>query len=93
MFIDSLIISIFQVLQIIINIYTWIIVITALLSWVNPDPYNPIVQILYKLSYPAYALVRKIPTRIGNIDLAPLIIILVLQFFSIFLNNILRSIL
>ncbi|ELR5022653.1 YggT family protein, partial [Campylobacter jejuni] len=50
MVIDSFIISIFQVLQIVINIYTWIIIITALLSWVNPDPYNPIVQILYKLS-------------------------------------------
>ncbi len=45
MVIDSFIISIFQVLQIVINIYTWIIIITALLSWVNPDPYNPIVQI------------------------------------------------
>ncbi len=44
MVIDSFIISIFQVLQIVINIYTWIIIITALLSWVNPDPYNPIVQ-------------------------------------------------
>ncbi|MEA8961288.1 YggT family protein [Campylobacter jejuni] len=93
MVIDSFIISIFQVLQIVINIYTWIIIITALLSWVNPDPYNPIVQILYKLSYPAYALVRKIPTRIGNIDLAPLIIALALQFLGIFLGNILRSIL
>ncbi|HEF5629647.1 TPA: YggT family protein, partial [Campylobacter jejuni] len=41
MVIDSFIISIFQVLQIVINIYTWIIIITALLSWVNPDPYNP----------------------------------------------------
>ncbi|HEF9948125.1 TPA: YggT family protein, partial [Campylobacter coli] len=52
-----------------------------------------IVQILYKLSYPAYALVRKIPTRIGSIDLAPLIIVLALQFLSIFLGNILRSLL
>ncbi|EOI3811528.1 YggT family protein, partial [Campylobacter jejuni] len=41
MVIDSFIISIFQVLQIVINIYTWIIIIAALLSWVNPDPYNP----------------------------------------------------
>ncbi|EAC1786598.1 YggT family protein [Campylobacter coli] len=93
MVVDSLIISIFQAIQIIINIYTWIIIITALLSWVNPDPYNPIVQILYKLSSPAYALVRKIPTRIGSIDLAPLIIVLALQFLSIFLGNILRSLL
>ncbi|EHD3122274.1 YggT family protein, partial [Campylobacter jejuni] len=40
-----------------------------------------------------YTLVRKIPTRIGNIDLAPLIIVLALQFLDIFLGNILRSIL
>ena len=93
MVVDSLIISIFQVIQIIINIYTWIIIITALLSWVNPDPYNPIVQILYKLRYPAYALVRKIPTRIGSIDLAPLIIVLDLPYISIFLGNILRRLL
>ncbi|MBK2000848.1 YggT family protein [Campylobacter sp. 2018MI35] len=93
MIMDSFIYAIFQILHIVINIYTWIIIITALLSWVNPDPYNPIVQILYKLSYPAYALARKIPTRIGNIDLAPLIILLALQFFSFFLDSILRSLL
>ncbi|MCW1360125.1 YggT family protein [Campylobacter sp. US33a] len=87
MIIDSLFQSLLQMIQILISIYTWIIVITAFLSWVNPDPYNPIVQILYKLSYPAYALVRKIPTRIGNIDLAPLIIILVLQFISVLIAN------
>ncbi|MBM0637050.1 YggT family protein [Campylobacter sp. VicNov18] len=93
MIIDSFIISIFQIFHIIINIYIWIIIISALLSWVNPDPYNPIVQILYKLSYPAYVLARKIPARIGNIDLAPLFIVLALNFLDIFLQNIVRGIL
>lgn len=93
MILNSLILSIIEILQIVINIYTWVIVITALISWVNPDPYNPIVQILYKLSAPAYNLVRKIPTRIGNIDLAPLIIILILQFLNIFISNLVRSVL
>ncbi|MBK1994217.1 YggT family protein, partial [Campylobacter novaezeelandiae] len=62
-----------------------------LISWVNPDPYNPIVQILYKLSAPAYNIMRKFPTRIGNIDLAPLIIILALQFLSILISNLARQ--
>ncbi|MCR2100898.1 YggT family protein [Campylobacter upsaliensis] len=84
---DFLIISFIQLLQFLINIYTWVIVISALLSWVNPDPYNPIVQILYKLSAPAYHLVSKIPTRIGSIDLAPLIIILALWFANSLLGN------
>ncbi len=90
---ETLLFSMLYIIQTVIQIYTWIIVITALLSWVNPDPYNPIVQILYKLSAPAYALVRKIPTRIGSIDLAPLIIILALQLISIFIVKLAGSLL
>lgn len=93
MIFNSLILSIIEIIQYVIQIYTWVIIITALISWVNPDPYNPIVQILYKLSAPAYNLVRKIPTRIGNIDLAPLIIVLILQFLNIFISNLVRSVL
>ena len=40
-----------------INIYIWVIIIAALLSFVNPDPYNPIVQFLYRITNPAYAFV------------------------------------
>ncbi|MCR6594230.1 YggT family protein [Campylobacter insulaenigrae] len=85
---SSLIISLVQIFSLIIDIYVWIIIISALISWVRPDPYNPIVQILYRLSEPAYALVKRlIPTTIGSIDLAPLIIILLLKFIQIFLSN------
>lgn len=91
MLLDSFIISVISVIQIIINIYMWIIIIAALISWVNPDPYNPIVQTLYKLASPAYRLVSKIPTRIGAVDLAPLIIIIALQFISIFIGNLARA--
>lgn len=85
--VDSLLVSVISVVQILINAYMWIIIIAALISWVQPDPYNPIVQILYKLAAPAYKLVRFIPTRIGSIDLAPLIIIIILQFISILIGN------
>lgn len=83
----SFLMAIAQILHLIITAYIFVIITCALLSWVNPDPFNKIVQILYRLSAPAYALVRKtrIPTVFGGIDLAPLIIILVLQFVDIFL--------
>ncbi|WP_291951779.1 YggT family protein [Campylobacter sp.] len=85
---SSLIISLVQVFSLIVDIYVWIIIISALISWVNPDPNNFIVQILYRLSEPAYSFVRRfIPTTIGSIDLAPLIIILLLKFIQIFLSN------
>lgn len=82
--------AIAQILSMVINIYIWVIIIAALLSWVNPDPSNPIVQILRRLTEPAYAYVRRyIPTVIGGIDLSPIIIILALQFLDLFLVRVL----
>lgn len=64
----------------IIEVYIWVIIITALLSFVNPDPYNPVVQFLYRITNPAYSFVRKLmKTNFNGLDLAPLIIIVALQ--------------
>ncbi len=78
-----------HILHMALNIYIWVIIIQALLSWVRPDPYNPIVQILNKLTMPLYAFIRgKIRTVFGGVDLTPLIIVLALQFIDIFLVKI-----
>ncbi len=74
-----------QVLHMIIFLYIWIVIIAALITWVQPNPYNPIVQVLMRLTQPVYAFVRRyIPTVIGGIDLSPIIIILALQFIDNF---------
>ncbi|WP_299550013.1 YggT family protein [uncultured Helicobacter sp.] len=74
-----------QILSLIINLYIWVIIIAALISWVRPDPYNPIVQILAKLTEPLYAKIRRIiPTLIGGVDLTPILVILVLKFIDLF---------
>ena len=89
--IDSLLLAFSSILLTIITLYKWVIIISALLSWVQPDPYNPIVQMLYRLTEPAYAFVRRlIPTVVGGIDLAPLILIFGLQFLEIFLGSLFR---
>ncbi|RXJ70237.1 hypothetical protein CRV08_01335 [Halarcobacter ebronensis] len=86
--IDALLSSIFTVVLAVISLYKWVIIISALLSWVRPDPYNPIVQMLYRLTEPAYALVRRfIPTVVGGMDLAPLIVIFALIFLETFLGR------
>jgi YggT family protein len=73
-----------------INIYIWVIIIAALLSFVNPDPYNPIVQFLYKITNPAYSFVRRfIRTDLNGLDFAPLIIIIALQILIVVLNTLL----
>lgn len=79
--------SLGELLTSLIGIYIWVIVITALLSFVNPDPYNPIVQFLYRITNSAYSFVKRfINTNIGGIDLAPLAIIIGLQVAIIILN-------
>lgn len=71
------IVALVQVLHLVITAYTWIIVAAALVSWVNPDPYNKIVQLLYRVTEPVYDLVRKfIRTNFGGIDIAPIIVLL-----------------
>lgn len=81
-----------QILSMVINIYIWVVIIAALISWVRPDPYNPIVQILYKLTEPLYAKIRRvIPTIIGGVDLTPILVILALKFIDLFVVQLLFS--
>jgi len=87
---QTLIEAIANILNMVIGLYIWIVIIAALISWVRPDPYNPIVQILYRLTEPVYALIRRyIPTNFGGFDIAPLILILFLQFFQMFVVKLL----
>lgn len=79
-----------QILHMVINIYIWVVIIAALITWVRPDPYNPIVQTLFRLTEPVYAWIRRyIPTIFGGIDLAPLILIIALEFIDMFFVNLL----
>lgn len=88
--INALYSSFLTVLFSIIFLYKWVVIISALLSWVRPDPYNPIVQMLYRLTEPVYAKIRTIiPTTFGGMDIAPLILIFALIFLETFLQKIL----
>ncbi|GJL77570.1 MAG: YggT family protein [Nitrospinaceae bacterium] len=73
------------ILDIALSIYMWIIIIRALLSWVNPDPYNPIVQFLYSITEPVIARVRQLIPMSGiGIDFSPIIVILGIIFLQEF---------
>ncbi|MBE9546098.1 MAG: YggT family protein [Proteobacteria bacterium] len=75
-----------KILDVGLTLYMWIIIIRALISWVNPDPYNPIVMFLYRITEPVLSLVRRwIPLRGLGIDISPIIVILVIIFLQSFL--------
>ncbi len=92
MVVGTLLNAIAMILSMLINLYVWVIVIAALVSWVRPDPYNPIVQVLNRLTQPLYARLRSIiPTAINGIDFAPLIVAVLLKFIDLSLVQILAN--
>ena len=87
---SNLIIVLANVIDIGLLIYMWIVIIRALISWVSPDPYNPIVRFLYRVTEPVLRPVRRIlPIGGIGIDFSPLIVILVIYLLRIFIVRIL----
>jgi len=84
---SALFYALFQTLHTVINLYIWIVIIAALLSFVRPDPHNPIVQALYRLTEPVLGFIRaKMPFVVfSGIDLSPLVVILGLQLVDNFM--------
>jgi len=73
------------VLKSILTIYFYVVIASAILSWVNPDPYNPIIRFLRIATEPVYVYIRRyLPfLNIGGIDLSPIVLILIIQFLQI----------
>jgi len=91
--IGNLVAAIAQILDMVLTAYLWIIIIRALISWVNPDPWNPIVQFLHRVTEPVLAPIRRrLPTWRTGIDLSPLVAILAIYFAQWFVVATLRDI-
>ena len=75
----------------ILEIIKWLVIIAAVVSWVNPDPRNPIVQFLYRATEPILRPFRRIlpPGRTGGIDFSPILVILLIFFLKSFLSRLL----
>ena len=83
---SNFIIGLAKVIDIALTLYMWIIIFRALISWVNPDPYNQIVIFLYRITEPVLGPIRRLlPLRNIGIDFSPIIVILVIIFLKYFL--------
>ncbi len=84
---SNLLASLAQVLDVVLSIFYWLVLVRCLVSWVNPDPYNAVVQFLYKVTEPVLAPIRKIiPIGWGiGLDLSPIIAFLLLMLLKSFL--------
>ena len=92
MILSTFLSAVATILHTVINVYIWVIIAAALISWVRPDPYNQIVQLLYRLTEPVYERLRRlVPTIVGGVDLAPIIVHLALQFTDLFFVRLLHE--
>jgi YggT family protein len=75
-----------HVLKIVLTLYMWIIIARAVISWVNPDPYNAIVRFLYNVTEPVlHPIRRRLPISLGGLDFSPILVILGIIFVQSFL--------
>jgi YggT family protein len=88
----NLILAIASLLHLVLQAYFWIIIARAVLSWVNPDPFNPVVRFLYRVTEPVLRPIRhRLPTFQMGIDLSPMVVILAIYFLDSFLVYSLRD--
>lgn len=85
MVLATLLSAVLQILDMLINAYIWIIIIGTLVLLIQPSFSHPIIQVFDRLTTPVYRKIRKIiPTTYGNLDFAPLIVIVILKFIDLF---------
>ncbi len=84
--------SVARILDIVLTVLYWLIIVRALISWVNPDPFNPIVQFLHGITEPILAPIRRmLPLGFKfGIDISPFIAVLLIIFLQSFLLGVLR---
>lgn len=86
--IGYLLLAVAKVLGIVLNLFMWVVVARAILSWVSPDPYNPIVRFIHNITEPVLYYIRRVmPVSFGGIDFSPIIVILGVVFLNTFIVN------
>jgi YGGT family. len=84
-FVGILIIILGNLLNIFLTVYSFIVIITALMSWINPNPYNPLVRFFYKITEPSLRPIRRVISLRLPFDISPLILLLIIYFIQNFL--------
>ena len=84
--------AIADLLNFVLSAYIWIIIARAVISWVNADPYNPVVRFLHQVTAPLLNRIRRFVPVMGGFDLSPMVLILGVIFLQSFLVPTLRQI-
>jgi len=84
--IANLLVAVATIINYILTFYLWVVIARAVLSWVSPDPYNPIVRFIYNITEPVLGRIRRlVPLHFGGLDFSPIIVFLAIIFLQQFL--------
>ncbi|WP_034764865.1 YggT family protein [Chrysiogenes arsenatis] len=83
--------ALFGTLMFLLNLYTWVLIARMFMSWISPDPSNPIVQFIYRITEPVLAPFRRIIPPISGIDFSPIVVFIAIQFLQRLLANLFRG--
>ncbi|MDY0275708.1 MAG: YggT family protein [Desulfomicrobium sp.] len=91
---SSLLAAVFDVLYSILSLYFWVVIAAVVMSWINPDPYNPIVRAIRTLTEPVFYRIRRwLPfTYVSGIDFSPFLVVLAIKFVQVFLARLMMQI-
>ncbi|MDR2549736.1 MAG: YggT family protein [Desulfobulbus sp.] len=81
-----------KLINFVLGAYIWVVIARAVITWVNADPYNPIVRFLCQVTDPLLVKIRRVLPIMGGLDLSPMILILVIVFLQSFLVPTLQQI-
>lgn len=83
--VSNFLIAIAKIINFGLSLYMWLIIIRAIISWFNPDPYNTLVRFLYAATEPVlYAIRRRLPLLFGGFDFSPVLVIMAIFFIQTF---------
>ncbi len=88
----NFIMAIAKLINYALSAYIWVVIGSAVISWVNADPYNPIVRFLRQATDPLLSRIRRVLPAMGGLDLSPMILILIIVFLQSFLVPTLQQI-
>ncbi len=80
--IDAFLKALLQVIDLVLTIYVWIIIARAIISWVNPSPFHPLVRFLYRVTEPVLNPIRRLIPPVYGLDLSPVIVIFFIYFIK-----------
>ena len=83
--------AIADLLNFVLSAYIWIVIARAVISWVNADPYNPVVRFLHQVTDPLLNRIRRFLPAMGGFDLSPMVLIFAIIFLQSFLVPTLRQ--